>query len=126
MLKSQKIDHRVKRKAGTVKRPAGQVRAVGTRKRSERESLTKRLIEIEPEIRAALASRKCHRNQDDLAEGAELRALVSRANLGGIFEAVILNTGPRPGRKRKYRIISSCPRTRYPWRCCGLNRKPAP
>lgn len=56
--------------------------------KQERESLTKRLIEIEPEIRAAIAAEGVEERTDP-GESAELRALVDRANLGGIFEAVI-------------------------------------
>ena len=56
--------------------------------RAELDSLSKRLIEIEPEIRAALAVENTETRADP-GEGAELRALVSRANLGGIFEAVM-------------------------------------
>lgn len=56
--------------------------------KQERETLTKRLIEIEPEIRAALTAEGVEERTDP-GEDAELRALVSRADLGAIFESVL-------------------------------------
>ena len=87
MLKSQKLTIELSEKREALNKLLEKSDLTDEEK-SERELLTKRLIAIEPEIRAALAVEGVTETTDP-GEDAELRALVSRADLGGIFEAVI-------------------------------------
>ena len=60
--------------------------------RSELDAATKRLQEIEPELRAAIvaeAGDETRQAVGDDNEGSELRALLRRANAGSIFDAAI-------------------------------------
>ncbi|MDE0201593.1 MAG: phage major capsid protein [Rhodospirillaceae bacterium] len=62
--------------------------------RGEMDALTKRMQEIEPELRAAIVAEGDTENRiraefGEDREGAELRALIAGADLGTIFESVI-------------------------------------
>ena len=62
--------------------------------RGEMDAATKRIQEIEPELRAAIVleageEEKIHREHGADAEGRELRAMLDQANVGRIFEAVV-------------------------------------
>ena len=63
-----------------------------TEQRSEMETLTERLQQIEPELRAAIVAEETEQTVSTgkgTAEERELRALVGRASLGAIFAAVV-------------------------------------
>ena len=62
---------------------------LSTEERSELDAATKRIQECEVEIRAALVVENVTETRTDPGEAAELRALVSRASLGNIFDSVI-------------------------------------
>ena len=87
MLKSQKLTIELSEKRGRLNVLLDKPE-LSSEEKSERESLTTRLQEIEPELRAAITAEGVTETTDP-GEDAELRALVTRANLGGIFEAVI-------------------------------------
>ena len=87
MLKSQKLTIELSEKRQRLNALL-EKSDLSSEEKSERESLTNRLQEIEPELRAAITAEAVTETTDP-AENAELRTLVSRANLGGIFEAVI-------------------------------------
>ena len=53
-------------------------------------TLTARLQELEPELRAAIVAEEATEvRTEGTGEGAELRALASRCNMGAIFAAVL-------------------------------------
>ena len=87
MLKSQKLTIELSEKRQRLNALL-EKSDLSSEEKSERESLTTRLQEIEPELRAAITAEAVTETTDP-GEDAELRALVTRANLGGIFEAVI-------------------------------------
>ena len=87
MLKSQKLTIELSEKRERLNVLLDKSELTDEEK-AERETLTKRLIEIEPEIRAAIAAEGVEERTDP-GESAELRALLDRADLGVIFEAVI-------------------------------------
>ena len=63
-----------------------------TEERSEMSTLTVRLQEIEPELRAAIVAEETAQTVstgEGTAEERELRALVDRASVGAIFAAVV-------------------------------------
>ena len=75
---------------------------LSTEQRAEREALTKRLQEIEPELRAVLVAEDAddaallaevtdvdREGDDDDAEAVEMRALVKRANMGNVMKATM-------------------------------------
>ena len=80
--------------------------------RSELDSLSKRLIEIEPEIRAAMAVENVTETTD-AGENAELRALSDNASMGRILQATVEHRATS-GLKKRYRIISSWTEIRSP------------
>ena len=63
-----------------------------TEERSEMSTLTVRLQEIEPELRAAIVAEETAQTVstgEGTAESRELRAMVDRASVGAIFAAVV-------------------------------------
>ena len=62
---------------------------LSTEEKEERGKLEKRLIEIEPEIRAAIVAENAEGIKNTTGEDVEMRSLVSRSDLGNIFQAVI-------------------------------------
>ena len=55
---------------------------LSTEEKEERAALTKRLIEIEPEIRAAITAEGVEVTTNTTGEDAEMRSLVGRADPG--------------------------------------------
>ena len=84
---------------------------LSTEERAEMAALTARLQELEPELRAAIVAEESHETRTEgTGEGAELRALADRCNMGAIFAAVLehrnvegpereLQSHLRPGRQ---------------------------
>ena len=63
---------------------------LSTEERAEMAALTARLQELEPELRAAIVAEEATEVRTEGAgEGAELRALADRCNMGAIFAAVL-------------------------------------
>ena len=61
-----------------------------TEERAEMEILTKRIQELEPELRAAIVEEETRETRTtETTEGRELREIVNRASLGAIFAAVL-------------------------------------
>ena len=63
---------------------------LATEERAEMTALTARLQELEPELRAAIVAEEATETRTEgTGEGAELRALADRCNMGAIFAAVL-------------------------------------
>ena len=90
MLQSQKLAVELSEKRERINILRTKTDELSTVEKEERESLTKRLIEIEPEIRAAIVAEGVENaTTNTTGEDVELRQLVSRADLGNIYQSVI-------------------------------------
>ena len=87
MLKSQKLSIELSEKRERLNVLLDKPE-LSSEEKEEREKITKRLIEMEPEIRAAITAEGVEERTDP-GESLELRALVDRADLGIIFQSVI-------------------------------------
>ena len=88
MLKSQKLTIELSEKRERLNVLLDKAE-LSSEEKEEREKITKRLIEIEPEIRAAITAEGVEVTTNNTGEDAEMRQLVGRADLGNIFQAVI-------------------------------------